>query len=143
MLQKHEQKCCISKKSKQSKKSKLKAGKLKLHDEMSQSLYNRCSQMRFWELEYVVASCQKLGIILENKIIYKLISSKNVNKKKSAPKFVHILWWKKIRKIRMLFDVENWLWKSDFGTFWHLLITPITKFNDFIRLQLIFSQKPF
>ena len=20
----------------------------------------------------------------------------------------------------MIFDVENWLWKSNFGTFWHL-----------------------
>ena len=27
----------------------------------------------------------------------------------------------------MIFDVENWLWKSDFGTFWHLTITPIRK----------------
>ena len=33
---------------------------------------------------------------------------------------------KKIRKIRTIFDVENWLWKSNFGTFWHLLITPIS-----------------
>ena len=36
----------------------------------------------------VVASCQKLGIILENKVIKKLMLSKNVNNKKCAPKFV-------------------------------------------------------
>ena len=26
------------------------------------------------------------------------------------------------RKIRVIFDVENWLWKSDFGTFWWLFL---------------------
>ena len=26
--------------------------------------------------------------------------------------------WKKIRKIWMIFEKENWLWKSDFVTFW-------------------------
>ena len=26
------------------------------------------------------------------------------------------------RKIRGFFDVENWLWKSDFGTFWQLFL---------------------
>ena len=28
---------------------------------------------------------------------------------------------KKLRKIPMNFDIENWLWKSNLGTFWHLL----------------------
>ena len=32
---------------------------------------------------------------------------------------------KRIRKIPMIFEIENWLWK--FGTFWHLPITPIRK----------------
>ena len=36
----------------------------------------------------VVASCQKLGIILENKVILKLMLSKNVNNKKCALKFL-------------------------------------------------------
>ena len=35
-----------------------------------------------------MASCQKLGIILENKVIYKLMLSKNVNNKKCAPKLI-------------------------------------------------------
>ena len=26
------------------------------------------------------------------------------------------------RKIRKIFDVENWLWKLDFGTFWRLFL---------------------
>ena len=38
----------------------------------------------------VVVSCQKLGIILENELIKKLILSKNVNKKKCGPKFALI-----------------------------------------------------
>ena len=27
----------------------------------------------------------------------------------------------------MIFEVENWLWNSDFGTFWHLPIASILK----------------
>ena len=30
----------------------------------------------------------------------------------------------------MIFNIENWLWKSNFGTFWHLPIMPILKFNN-------------
>jgi hypothetical protein len=65
----------------------------------------------------VVASCQILGIILECKVMLsKKCQYKNVllNSYSSMKK--------KIRKIRMIFDVKNWLWKSDFGTFWHLPI---------------------
>ena len=32
---------------------------------------------------------------------------------------------KKFRKIRMIFDIENWLWKSDLGTFWRPLWTSV------------------
>ena len=31
----------------------------------------------------------------------------------------------------MIFDVKNWLGKSDFGTFWHLLITSVWKIQWF------------
>ena len=56
---------------------------------------------------------------------------------KKGRDFGKILWpsvffnEKNIRKIPMIFDVENWIWKS-FGTFWHLSITPILK----IQLRL-------
>ena len=40
-----------------------------------------------------------------------------------------------------LFDVENWLWKSNFSIFDTSLLSQFAKFNDFIWLQLIFSQK--
>ena len=33
---------------------------------------------------------------------------------------------KKLRKIQMIFDIENWLWKSNFGIFWQLAITQIS-----------------
>ena len=42
---------------------------------------------------------------------------------------------KKLRKIRMIFDAENWLWKSNFGTVWHLPLHQFAKFNDFIWPQ--------
>ena len=41
--------------------------------------------------------------------------AKNITDKKCAPKFV-ILNEKKIRKIRMIFDIENSLRKSNFRT---------------------------
>ena len=46
-----------------------------------------------------VASCQNLGI------------------------FVEIM-----NKILMIFDVENWIWKANFVTFWH----QFSKFNNLI-----------
>jgi hypothetical protein len=50
---------------------------------------------------------------------------------------------KKMRKIPMIFDIENWLWKSNFSTFWYLLITPILKIQSFPFGMLIFRQKSF
>ena len=37
----------------------------------------------------------------------------------------------KLRKIRMIFYIENWHWKSNFGTFWHLPTIPILKTQKF------------
>ena len=39
----------------------------------------------------------------------------------------------------MIFDIENWLWKSNFGTFWHLPTTPILKIQYFPLGMLILS----
>ena len=56
---------------------------------------------------------QKLGIFLENKMSIKLKLSKNVVYKK------------------MIFDKENWLWKSDFGFFDNVNVGNITiSFED-------------
>ena len=57
--------------------------------------------------------------------------SKNVNTKKCAPKLVFFN-EKKMRKIQMIFEIGNWLWKSNFGTFWQLAIIQISKFNNFL-----------
>ena len=53
----------------------------------------------------VMSSCQKLEIILENKVISKLMLSKNVNNKKNAPK--SIFFDKKNEKDSDDFDIEN------------------------------------
>ena len=39
-----------------------------------------------------------------------------------------------MRNIRIIFDIENWLWKSNFGTFWHLPspLTQFSKSNNFL-----------
>ena len=57
-----------------------------------------------------------------------------VNKKCHKSKlwsWFHILQWKKIGKIRMIFDIENSLWKSNFGTFWQGLALRICKKINF------------
>ena len=64
-----------------------------------------------------MASCQKLGIILV------INGFKNwFYQKMSITTNVLLNWYssmkKKFRKIPMIFDIENWLWKSNFGTFW-------------------------
>ena len=53
-----------------------------------------------------MASCHKLGIVLENKVILKWMLSKHVNNKKCAPKFIFFN-EKKSERFRMIFDKEN------------------------------------
>ena len=69
-----------------------------------------------------MASCQKQGIILvikwfKNWIYQKISITKNVN----------LNWYssirKKVSKIGMIFDIENWLWKSNFSFYWQLNTT--------------------
>ena len=47
-----------------------------------------------------------------------------------------------LRKI-LIFNIENWFWKSNQGTFWQLPITPILKIQSFPLGVLIFKQKSF
>ena len=42
----------------------------------------------------------------------------------------------KIKIIKLIFDVENWLWKSNFGDFWYLMITKITSWLKFMGKNL-------
>ena len=69
-----------------------------------------------------------------------MMLSKSVNHKKCASQLV-VFTEKKLRKIPMIFDIENCLWKSNFGTFWHLPTTPILKIQQFPLDMLIFMQK--
>ena len=59
---------------------------------------------------------QKLDIILENKVIDKLMLTKNVNNKKCAPKFI-------------FFNEKN---QNGFGDFWHRKLTLKVKFWYFL-----------
>ena len=67
---------------------------------------------------------QKLDVILGIKVVQFWSYQKMYFTKK-----VVLNWYypvkKKFRKIRMIFDIENWLWKSDLGTFWWPLWTSV------------------
>ena len=41
----------------------------------------------------------------------------------------------------MISDMKNWLWKSNFGTFWQLAINPKLKIQQFPLSMLIFWAK--
>ena len=71
-----------------------------------------------------------------------MMLSKIVNNKKCAPKLI-LFNEKKIEKDSDDFDIENWLWKSNFGTFWQLAINPKLKIQPFPLGMLILSQKSF
>ena len=65
---------------------------------------------------------QKLDINLENKIFWYLKLSENVNNKQHFPKQI-LSDGKKIKK--MISDIENWPWKSDYGTLWWPIWKPV------------------
>ena len=59
---------------------------------------------------------QKLGIILESKVVQKLSLEKNIFTKKWSPKLI-FLNEKKKKKIPTIFDLKNRLSKYHFATF--------------------------
>ena len=63
---------------------------------------------KFLSLEFASKSRKKLDVILENKVVKEVKFSKNFNNKKCAPKIIFFN-EKKTRKIRTIFDIENWL----------------------------------
>ena len=66
-----------------------------------------------------------MSIILENKVISKLILSKNVNNKNVLINSYSTM-KKKSERFRKI-----WRRNSNFGTFWHLTITQICKIQWF------------
>ena len=66
--------------------------------------------------------------------------SKNVNNRKAAPKLIFFN-EKIFRKIRTIFDVENWLWKSEFCNFQQLLRKITQYIKKLLGSSLAFSLK--
>ena len=65
--------------------------------------------------------------------------SKNVNNKKHAPKLIFFNEKKKLRKIRIIFDIENWLWKSEIGNFRSLDLEQCWSTKIFFMKKCYFS----
>ena len=61
--------------------------------------------------------------------------SKNVNNKKHAPKLIFFNEKKKLRKIRIIFDIENWLWKSEIGNFRSLDLEWVLIYQNFFFMK--------
>ena len=79
-------------------------------------------------------------MILVNKVLLKLKFSKNVNNKKCAPKLIFFN-EKKLRKIQIIFDIENWLWKSEIVNFRSLDLERVLIYQKFFYEKvLIFTQ---
>ena len=91
------------------------------------TLYHSC-EIFFWYLpNWPSTESPKFGsFFLVNKVIRKLKLSKNVFYKKCGPEFKFFN-EKKLERFRR-FLTENWLWKSDFCTFLHILTT-VWKFS--------------
>ena len=78
----------------------------------------------------IVWGLQKLGLILESKVVQKLSLEKNVFNKKCSPKLIFLDEFF-FEKIWLIFDIENWLWKYNFGTFWGPGTMSIYKIQQF------------
>ena len=76
-----------------------------------------------------INGCPKLGISLENRIISKFMVSKNV----LLNSYFSIK--KKWGRFPMIFDIENWLWKSNFVTFRKLPITRLFGTKETWRMK--------
>ena len=96
-------------------------------------------KMIFWfEFHRHSHGRQKLGTILENKVIQKLKFSKNDNNKKPSSKLIFFN-EKKSERFGWFFYIEKLLWKSDLGTFWRPMWTSVKvksikyfSFTDFL-----------
>ena len=94
--------------------------------------------MKLFNFE-IQSSCKlsKIGHQFRKYSALKIDVIKNLNNKKCAPEFVfsneNFDW----------FYEENWLWESNFSTFYTSPLNKFSKFNDFSQPQLIFLPKFF
>ena len=71
---------------------------------------NQHTQRKLLNFEnWINGEVSKISSHFRNKSRSILKLSKNVNNKKCAPKLIFFNGEKKLRKIRMIFDIENWL----------------------------------
>ena len=79
---------------------------------------------------YIMWGLQKLELILESIVVQKLSLEKNAFNKKCSPKLIFLdeIFFE---KIWLIFDIENWLWKYNFGTFWGPGTMSIYKIQQF------------
>ena len=79
----------------------------------------------FLSLAFSWVSRQNLDVILENKMVQKMSIPKRVPQKSNYSMK------KKIRKIRIIFDIEKWLINSEFCHFWQLLLNWVQDLKTF------------
>ena len=84
---------------------------------------------------------QKLGMVSENKVVQKLKLEKKVFYKKWSPKLIFLNEFF-FENFLSIFDIKNWLWKYDFGTFWWTGIGRRIFLNKIPFSMLILGQKP-
>ena len=61
---------------------------------------------------------------------YRILRIGVLGRSQIVPKFDFLC--QKLRKIPMIFNLENWHRKSNFGTFWHHPLHQFSKFNYFL-----------
>ena len=105
--------------------SKMTAGfLLKCQNTLRWEISKNCLLCRLWSQKWSKYPLRcglnqaKIGHHFGNKLISKLTLWRNVKKKKVLPNCYPSM-KKQLRKIQIIFEIPNWLWKSNFGTFWH------------------------
>ena len=83
---------------------------------------------------------QKLGMVLENKVVQKLKLEKKVFYKNGL-----LNWYSSMNfffeNFLSIFDIKNWLWKYNFGTFWQTTIHCMIVLKKNHPSMLILGQK--
>ena len=65
---------------------------------------------------------QKLSVIFQSKVVQKLSLEEKVFSKRWSPKLIFLDNFF-FEKIRLIFDIQNWLWRYNYGIFWQTVIT--------------------
>ena len=70
----------------------------------------------------IASSCQKPGL---DKILgERLVVTTGIDKLQASKKII-------FEKIKLIFDLENWLWKLKMPNFWQLIIISVYKTSKF------------